>query len=172
MNKERLNLIVGLILVAAFSRLLPHPSNVAPVAAIALFAGAYLPNARLAFAIPLLAMLLADLIIGFHSTMPFVYVGMLATVCIGMALRDKKNIFTIAGASLVSSVVFFVLTNLGVWMLEGMYPHDMNGLVACYLAALPFFINSLLGDLFFAGLLFGVFSFAEQKFPQLRASAA
>jgi hypothetical protein len=171
MTKKRLSLLVSLILVAAFSRLLPHPSNVTPVAAIALFAGAYLPRGFSSFAIPVFALLLSDLVIGFHSTMPFVYLGMLITVALGTLLRSKARLLNIVGASLIASVLFFALTNFGVWMMEGIYPQTAAGLVQCYVAAIPFFANSLLGDLLFAWVLFGVFSFAEQRFPQLRASA-
>jgi hypothetical protein len=172
MNKERLMLLAAIIGAAALARVLPHPVNVTPVAAIALFAGATLPRGFLAFLIPLAAMFVADLIIGFHSTMLFVYAGMVITVALGMLLQNKQRPLNIAGASLVSSVVFFILTNFGVWMMQDIYPHDASGLLQSYVAALPFFTNSILGDLGFAALLFGVFSFAQQRFPQLRASAA
>ena len=170
MQKERLALIVSLILAAAFSRLLPHPANVAPVAAIALFAGATLPRA-MAFIIPLAAMLLSDLVIGFHSTMLFVYGAMLCTAGIGMLLRSKMRLFNIVGASLVASVLFFVVTNFGTWMVGGIYPLTGEGLVACFVAALPFFVNTVLGDLGFCALLFGVFSLAEQRFLKARTSS-
>jgi len=170
MNKERIGLVASIIVVAALSRILPHPVNVTPVAAIALFAGAYLPKNGLALAIPLAAMLLADSIIGFHSTMPFVYAGMLITVGLGMLLRGRTRAPSIAGASIVSSVIFFILTNLGVWMVQDMYPHDASGLAASYVAALPFFTNSIIGDLAFTALLFGVFMFAEKRFTKLQAA--
>jgi len=172
MTKERLLLVASIILVAAFSRLLPHPVNVTPVAAIALFAGASLPRAGIAFMIPLAAMFLSDMVIGFHSTMLFVYAGMILTVGLGMLLRGNARLLNVAGASLVASVLFFVLTNAGVWLTQDIYAHTAEGLVACFVAAIPFFTNSLLGDLAFAALLFGVFSYAEKRFPQLQASAA
>lgn len=170
MQKERLTLLISIIVVAAFARLLPHPANVTPVAAIALFAGAYLPRMSLALLIPMAAMLLSDMFLGFHSTMLFVYVGMLLTVGVGMLLRGKVGVFGVAGASLVSSVLFFVITNVGVWMTQDMYAHTAEGLVACFVAAIPFFTNSILGDLAFSALLFGVFSFAEKRFPQVTAA--
>lgn len=172
MNKERLLLLVSIIVAATLSRLLPHPENVTPVAAIALFAGCYLPSRVMAFIIPLAAMLLADVVIGFHSTQLFVYAGIVITVMLGMLLKKRHGALQVAGASLISSVIFFLLTNFGVWMMQDMYPHDASGLIASYVAALPFFTHSILGDLGFAALLFGVFSFAEARFQQLRASAA
>lgn len=172
MNKERLGLLVSIIAVAALSRVLPHPANVTPVAAIALFAGCYLPRGIMAFAIPLAAMLLADLVIGMHSTLLFVYAGFAVTVLLGMQLKRRHGALQIAGASLIGSVIFFILTNFGVWMMQDMYPHDASGLVACYELALPFFAHSILGDLGFAALLFGLFSLAEARFPKFRACAA
>lgn len=172
MHKERLTLLVSIILVAAFARLLPHPANVTPVAAIALFAGVSLPRAGMALFIPLAAMLLSDMVIGFHSTMLFVYAAMMLTVGVGMLLRGKVRLLNVAGASLVGSVLFFVLTNFGTWMTQDLYPHTGEGLVACFVAALPFFTNTVLGDLGFAAILFGAFSFVERRFPALRASAA
>ena len=163
MHKERFALILALIAAAALSRLLPHPQNVSPVAAIALFAGATLASRALAFIIPLAAMMLADIIIGFHSTMLFVYVGMVITVALGMGLRGKTSALRVAGASLAASVIFFAVTNLGVWLMEGIYPHTLAGLGTCFIAAIPFFAHSLLGDLFFVGLLFGVFALSVPR---------
>jgi len=112
------------------------------------------------------------MVIGFHSTQLFVYAGIVITVMLGFALKNRTRALPIAGASLISSVIFFILTNFGVWMMQDMYPHDAAGLIASYVAALPFFTNSILGDLGFAALLFGVFSFAEKRFPKLQACAA
>lgn len=170
MHKERLILLVSIILVAAFARILPHPVNMTPVAAVALFAGAYLPRLTLALIIPVAAMVLSDMLIGFHSTMLFVYAAMMLTACIGTLLRGKTRLMNVAGASLISSVLFFLITNFGTWMTQDMYPHTMEGLVACFVAALPFFTNTVLGDLFFTALLFGMFTIAERCFPKLQAS--
>lgn len=152
--------IIGLLLIlaAASARLFPHPPNVTPVMAIALVGGIYL-NARLSFFIPLLAMLLSDVVLGFHGLMVYVYGSMVATVAIGLLVRKKKNAMTVLGGSLVGSVLFFVVTNAGVW-LHGtglVYPKTIEGLLLCYTAAIPFFRNSLLGDLFFVAVLSGLF---------------
>ncbi len=172
MHKERLLLIVALIILAAAARLLPHPANVTPVAAIALFSGAFLANRSLAYIVPLAAMLASDMVIGLHSTMLFVYVGMLMTVMLGQALRQRIRPLPVAAATLASSIIFFVLTNFGTWLVGGLYPATIDGLAACFVAAIPFFTNSLLGDMGFAALLFGVFYAAERSFPLLRPAAA
>ena len=154
------------------SRLLPHPVNVTPVAAIALFAGAFLPQLWLALLVPLGALLLSDLLIGFHSTMVFVYVGMAVSVVVGSLLARHLRFLNVAAATLACSIIFFVLTNFGTWLMEGIYPHTAEGLVACFIAALPFFTNSILGDFGFTALLFSLFYLAGQCVPSIRTSAA
>ncbi len=160
---EHIFLIFSLIMLAAFSRLLPHPENVTPIAAMALLAGARITNYALAYFIPLAAMIVSDLIIGFHSTMIFVYAGMIITVALGRLLSDKINILSAASASLAASILFFTISNFGVWLTGGIYPLNSSGLIACFIAAIPFFANSVFGDLFFTALLFGGFSFARRR---------
>jgi len=167
MNK-RLVMLLVLIVIAAAARLIPHPPNFAPVAAIALFGGAYLTDNRLALLLPLSAMLLSDLILGFHGQMIAVYGGFMITVGIGMMLRNRLGLGPVAGAALTSSLVFFLLTNFGVWLFDGMYPVTLEGLVACYVAAIPFFQNSLAGNLFYVAVLFGGFAALERRVPELR----
>ena len=146
---------VVFIALAAASRLLPHPPDFTPLAAMALFGVAYFSDRRVAFAVPFIALLLSDLVLGLHGMMPFVYLGFGATVLIGMALRGKVRVLPVAGAAIASSVLFFIVTNFGVWQVGDMYPHDVSGLVLCYIAAIPFFQYSLAGDFLYTGLLFG-----------------
>jgi hypothetical protein len=167
----RVAVAVGLITLAAVSRLFPHPPDFTPLAALALFGGAYFTDRRLAFAIPLTALLLTDLFLGLHDTIPFVYLGFVATVLIGFALRGRVRVLPVAGAALVSSVLFFAITNFGVWIAGNLYPHDAAGLLTAYLAGIPFFQNSLLGDFLYAGLLFGGMAMAERYLPTLRDTA-
>ena len=171
MTNKRLITIGALVLLAALARLLPHPPNFAPVAAMALFAGAYVGDRRIAFAIPLIAMMLSDLFIGLHDALVLVYVCMCVIVAIGMTLRDRVKLWSVGLAAIASSVVFFVITNLGVWLASGMYPHTGAGLVACYVAAIPFFHYTLAGDLFYAGVLFGGFALLRSWRPELRHAA-
>ncbi|HEU5482461.1 MAG TPA: DUF6580 family putative transport protein [Sphingomicrobium sp.] len=168
-NKARLVALLLAIFAAAAMRLLPHPPNFSPIAAMALFSGAYLPRRLLAFAAPFGALILSDLVLGgFYPGMNFVYLSFGLTVLIGWAVAKRKTALTIAGAALASSVLFFVLTNFGMWLFSGFYPLTWGGLVACYVAAIPFFQNTVAGDLFFTALLFGGFAIAERLVPALR----
>ena len=162
MNKNRLLFVLFLIALAALARLLPHPANFAPIAAMALFGGACLPDRRLAYAVPLLAMFLTDLILGLHATMAFVYLGFVITVAIGGLLRRRLKAVNIAFAAVSASVIFFILSNFGVWLLSGLYSHDITGLLACYTAAIPFLQNSLAGALFYSAVLFGGLALADR----------
>ena len=168
-NHTRLAAIITAIFVAALFRLVPHPPNFTPIAAMALFGGACLGRRWLAFAAPMGALVLSDAILGFHSAMPFVYGSVALTVLLGWAVARKITPLRIAGAAVASSVLFFVVTDFGVWLSSGMYPQTMSGLAACYVAAVPFFQNTLAGDLFFAAILFGGFALFEQRLPALRA---
>lgn len=146
----------GLVLAAALSRLLPHPMNFTPIAAIALSSAVYLDR-RYAFLIPLAAMLISDYFIGFHTGMPWVYGSFIMIGLVGLWLRSHKRPLLIVGASLTSSVLFFIVTNFGVWFTGTMYPKTWEGFVACYVAAIPFFQNTLVGDLAYTAALFGLF---------------
>ncbi len=167
-NHARLLAILSAIFVAALLRLVPHPPNFTPIGAMALFGGAYFGRRALAFAAPLAALLLSDAIIGFHSGMPFVYASVALIMLIGWAVRARMTPFRIGAAAVLSSVLFFLVTNLGVWLSSGMYPHTLAGLMACYVAAIPFFQNTLVGDLVFTALLFGGFAIVERRVPMLR----
>jgi hypothetical protein len=168
MFKSRLLVLIVMVLAAAASRLIPHPPNLTSVTAVALFGGAYFADKRLAFLVPLAALFISDLILGFYSHIEFVYVSFALIVCIGLWLQTRRSAFYIAGAVLASSVLFFLLTNFGVWAFDSMYPKTLEGLIACYVAAIPFFQNSLQGDLFFTAVLFGGFALLERKFSSLR----
>jgi hypothetical protein len=157
-----------LVLVAAATRLVPHPWNLTSITAVALFGGAYFEDRRLAFAVPLGALFVSDLVLGLYSGMAVVYGSFALVVVIGLWLRAHRQPAVIAGAALASSVLFFALTNLGVWAFEPLYPKTWSGLVACYVAALPFFRNSVEGDLLYALILFGGFALLESRFVALR----
>ena len=163
---NRQNAIIAVLIVLAIaSRLLPHPPNFAPIAAIALFGGALFSSRAIAFLMPFVVMLVSDAIIGFHSHMPVVYGLFLVTVLIGFALRDRVKMGTVIGASLVSSTLFFVGSNLAVWYGSAFYTQDWAGLMACYTLAIPFFQNTVLGDLFYTGALFGSYFWISQRYP-------
>ncbi len=160
----------SLILIAAFARLIPHLPNFTPVLAIALLGGSNFNSKTWAFIVPFATMLLSDLIIGFHNTMFAVYLGFAVAVLLGMMIRNKQKLATITAATLISSVLFFIITNLGVWLSGSLYPQTTEGLVTCFINALPFFKYSLLGDVFYSALLFGSFHLVQLKFPALARS--
>jgi hypothetical protein len=159
---------VCIILGAAAARLIPHPPNFAPITAVALFGGAYFSNRRLAFLVSLGALFLSDLVIGFYSQMYVVYGSFILIVCIGMLLRRRRRPRAVATATLASSILFFAVTNFGVWALGSLYSRTVPGLLACYVAAIPFFQNTVLGDAFYTAVLFGGFTLAEKWWPALR----
>jgi hypothetical protein len=163
----RFLVLAGLILAAAFTRLIPHPPNFTAIGAMALFGGAYFSRKRLAFAVPLIAMFLSDIIIGFHPGMYAVYLSFILIVMIGNSLSNKRKVGNIFLASVSASVLFFIITNFALWLTGTLYPKTAAGLAACFTAAIPFFHYTLLGDLFFVGILFGAFELAKVKFPQL-----
>ena len=164
----RMLLAFALILLAAALRIAPHPWNFTPVGAIALFSGAVLRDRRLAFFFPLLALFLGDIFIGFHKLMFVVYASFLVNVAIGLWLRDRRTVARITLATLLGAVQFFIVTNFAVWQFLSGYPHTGTGLVACYIAGVPFFWNTLAGDAFYAALLLGSYAYAERMLPSLR----
>lgn len=161
----RLTTIMGMIVFAALTRLLPHPPNATAISALALFAGAQLADRRLAFLVPLAALFLTDLVLGLHSGMIFVYACVAAMVVIGHVCGERAHVLKLAGASLFGSVLFFTVTNFGVFLLDGMYEKSLAGLAECYVLAIPFFQNALLGDLFFTAALFGGFALLRRAMP-------
>lgn len=145
-----------IIVFAVVLRLVPHPPNFAPIGAMALFGGVYL-NKKYALVVPIAAMFVSDMLIGFHRTMGFVYGSFLLTGLIGLWIKNHKRVGYIVGASLMSSVLFFLITNFGVWLTGSLYPKTFDGFMQCYLLAVPFFRNTLIGDLFYTALFFGAY---------------
>lgn len=155
-----------LILFAAFSRLIPHPMNFAPIIAIALFAGVYL-NKKYALIIPLVALVISDAFLGFYEYMYWVYGTFLLVALIGLWLKRRvennggvKKAAWIGGTTIVSSVIFFIVTNFGVWTSGLYYEMNLGGLIQCYTLAIPFFRNAIGGDLFYAAAMFGIYELA------------
>jgi hypothetical protein len=171
-NHSRILALLSAILAAAALRLVPHPPNFTPIGAMALFSGAYLGRRSLAFVAPLGAMLLSDAILGFYSGMWVTYLAVALIVLVGWVALSRVSVLRVAGAAVASSILFFLVSNFGTWALSGMYPHTVAGLEACYVAAIPFFQNTLAGDLFYASLLFGGFRIAELLAPQLVGQGA
>ena len=140
--------ILAIILLAIFARLIPHAPNFAPIGGLALFFGSNFKN-KIALLIPLVAMLISDIFLGFHSTIPYVYVSFIIIALIGSLIKNNKW-QSLLLASLTSSVLFFLITNFGVWASFNMYPKTINGLMQSYVMGLPFFRNTVLSDLFYS----------------------
>jgi len=168
MKNTRYLVLAGMVLAAAAERLLPHPWNFTPIGAMALFGGAQFANKRAAILLPFTALFLSDLVLGLHRLMPFVYGCFALTVCLGFWVQQYRSAGRVAVASVVSSTVFFLVTNFSVWAVFDTYPKNATGLLECYVAGLPFYRNGLLGDLFYAAVLFGSLALAERKFTSLR----
>jgi hypothetical protein len=167
-----------LIVLAAALRIAPHPWNLTPVGAIALFSGAILKDRRLAFAFPLLSLFAGDVVTGLPKIIRYievdlaVYASFLVSVAIGLLLRKNRGVFRVAGATLLGAVQFFLISNFADWAFLGTYSKTGSGLITCYVNGIPLFWNTLAGDALYAALFFGGFALAEHFFPALRENAA
>lgn len=159
------------IFLAGALRFAPHPRNLAPIGAIALFSGAIIRDRRIAFIFPLLAFFARDLFIGYHKLTLLVCASFLFNVALGLWLRDRRTVGRVSLATLAGSIQFFLVTNFGVWLLLDTYPRTYAGLATCYIVGLPLFWNTLAGDAVYATLLFGGYALAERTFPVLGAPA-
>ena len=169
----RLLLALAIIAAAAALRIAPHPWNFTPVGAMALFSGAMIKDRRLAFAFPVLALLAGDLFVGFYELglMVLVYSSFLLSVLIGRLLQNRRTFPRIAGATLLGSLQFFLVSNFAVLWLLNSYPKTASGLAACYLAGLALFRNTVTGDALYVLLFFGAFAVAGRFVPVFREPA-
>jgi hypothetical protein len=148
-------IIISLILIGIFTRLIPHVPNFTPIIAIALFSGAYL-NKKYALWLPITLLVISDIIIGLHDVIAFTWTSILLITIIGSLMRKKRTLSRTAFATLGSSILFFILSNFGVW-LTGWYPRTFSGLIQAYTMAIPFFRISLIANLVYVTVLFGVY---------------
>jgi hypothetical protein len=179
----RLGLLTLIILAAALCRLLPHPMNVTPVTAMALFGGAYFAQRWQSILVPLASLWVSDLILNnvvykayhptftfFHESSLVVYGSIALTSIVGWFLLKRIKIANIVTASLLSSTLFFLITNFNYWQISSLYPKTTEGLMMSYTAALPFFGNALLGDLMWCAILFGGYELAKRQYPILQSA--
>jgi len=160
--------VLLIILFLAFSRLIPHPPNFTPLGAMALLAGANFKDLRIALIIPLVAMLISDALLGFHSSMLYVYCAV-AIIILGSHLLIKRcTLLNMTVGAVTSAVVFFIVTNFGAWLSHDMYPHTLAGLQQAYIAGLPFFKNTLVSNLIFTAVGF----FALRQLPNQQAAGS
>ena len=159
-NRNLVWVAVALVVFGVVMRLLPHPANLAPVGAIALFGGAVLPR-KLGWWLPLAVMMISDLFLGTYNGILFTWAGFLLVSLFGMSLRGQSNWVRVPLGALGSAVIFFIVSNLGVWAQGQMYAHTWSGLVQCYELALPFFRNTFFGDFIYSWILFGAFALSS-----------
>ena len=176
-------LLTALIFVAALSRVIPHPPNFSPIEAVALFGGAYFAKRQWALVVPLVAMFASDLVLGLvnggiywsyfaSAGYLLVYACIALSTVLGFGLRGKVSGGRVLAYSLAGSVLFFVVTNFGAWLGSPAYPQTAAGLLAAYVAGIPFFQWTVLGTLFYAALLFGGFELLRKRMPALQAQTA
>ena len=151
------NFFLALVIIfAILSRFIPHPPNFSPIAAIALLSGNGFTNRWLAFLVPIISLFISDIFLGLHSTIPFVYGSFFLIALLGIKVK-KISVSTV----LLSSLIFFLISNFGVWLLS--YPITFKGFLACYTLAIPFFFNTILGDLTYSILLIYPFYALQKK---------
>lgn len=172
-NQKNVWLFISLVIIAALSRLLPHPPNFTAIGAMALFGGAIISSNFLKYILPIGALLLSDLVLNntiyssgefslVYPGMIWVYSAFIAIAFLGSKINNA-NIKSILGGSVGSAILFFLVTNFGYWVSGAMYPLTLEGFTACYVAAIPFFGSTLLSTLLFSGILFGGYHFVGQK---------
>ncbi|MEG1499033.1 MAG: DUF6580 family putative transport protein [Bacteroidales bacterium] len=160
--------IVGMVVLAAMARFMPHPPAFSPIAAMAIFGGAYFAKKSWALVLPLVVMLATDAYFGYYPEMWGVYIPFIIAGCLGFLLRKKVTVLRVGGICLSSSLIFFLISNFAVW-LGGLcaYPMNFSGLITCYAMGLPFFRNEVLGTLVYSGVMFGAFELAKLYLPSL-----
>jgi len=161
-------LTISLILIGILLRLAPHAPNFTPVAAIALFSGAYL-NKKYALFIPLILMVISDFIIGLHNVVIFTWGSFLLIALLGLWLKKHKSILGIISTSFISSFLFYIISNFGVWLM-GWYPHTLKGLITCYVIALPFLRNFTFATLFYVTIFCGIYELVAHFVKDTRLS--
>jgi len=147
---------ISLILILALARLIPHPPNFTPIIAVAIMSGYFFKNINLSFLTLIVAMLVSDLFIGFYENVIFVYASLLLITFVFYKISNKINFKNLFIYSFAGSIVFFVISNFGVWALgspgvyDVAYDKNLSGLIECYILAIPFFGNTFLSTLIFA----------------------
>jgi hypothetical protein len=158
-------LAIALLLIGLSARFLPHVPNFSPVLAIALFGGVYLRRSQVLW-MPLALMILTDMVLGPHVTMPFTWASVFAASLIGLWARRNPNASRIVGGSVASAVIFFLVTNFGCWLTG--YPLTQEGFVTCFALAVPFFRMTVVSTLMYALVLFGVYELVSRRVKDTR----
>lgn len=178
----RFGILTLMIIAAAFCRLILVAPNFAPIGAMALFGAAYFSKKYIALVIPLVSLWISDLVLN-NTVYPhthfvwltdgfyWVYGSFVLITIIGFITLKNVRPLNLIGANLIGAILFFLITNFGAWFGSIHYPQNFNGLMACYYAGLPFLRYTLLGDLFYSAILFGIFELAQRRYPALAVKA-
>ena len=182
-SKNNFYFVIALILIAAFARIIPHYPNFTPLCAIALFGGKYFYNKYLAYLLPLLALWISDILINnfilnnyfdgftlFYSGFYWQYGSFILITLIGRKTLKNISFLRLLGISISSSLLFFIISNFGVWISSSFYSMDIFGLVACYVAAIPFYYGTLSGTIFYSFFLFGSYEFLSRKLSKVTSN--
>ena len=153
-NRKNISIALFIIALLALSRVIPHPPNFTPILGMAVFSGAIINHKLFAYIIPLAAMLLSDLYLGFHASMPIIYFSLAVCVLIGTFIEARVSILNSFLSISLGVLVFFLITNFMVWYGSGMYESSISGLMTCYFMGLPFVQNT-----FISSLLYGMGAF-------------
>ena len=148
--KDKIFYLIFFVLVLAFSRIIPHPQNFTPILASSIMAPLLIKDRSFGIAIPVIAMFISDIFIGFH---PYQFAIYLTLISIGILSPMKNNSIHLGVMAIGGSVLFYITTNFAVWIIWDFYPKTIEGLISCYTLALPFFKNTLISTLIFTGLL-------------------
>jgi hypothetical protein len=162
---------IGMVVLGACARLVPHPWNFTPIMAIGLFAGSQSRRTSTGVFATLLALVLSDVVLGFYPGFWYVYGAALIPVLLGRLIPRRSGAGEIAAAAVASSFSFFLITNFMVWATDHLYPHTIAGLSACYLAGIPFYRNQVLGDAVYTGAIFGGYAVLHRLCQPARQAA-
>ncbi|MDP1880896.1 MAG: hypothetical protein Q8K60_08150 [Parachlamydiaceae bacterium] len=163
MNISKLFVAVGLVFIGLMSRFIPHLPDFTALSAIALCSACYLSSRTICLSTVFLTLLISDLLLGFHTTILFVYAGMGCITLLALRLKSYISLMRMPLFSLGASVILYLISDFGVWLTSGMYEKSFNGLILCYTAALPYLRNLILGDLFYSGALYLIGAFLIAK---------
>jgi len=155
-------IITGFIILGVLTRIIPHPPNFTAIGAVALFAGAFINDKKLSFIIPVFIMMLSDLILG-YSMVISVYISFIIMVLLGSLLEKNQNGIRIINTTLIASLVFFLITNFSVFLTSSLYPKNIIGLIECYTLAIPFFMNTIMGNIIYSLIMFYSFNMIQKR---------
>ncbi|RPG60825.1 MAG: hypothetical protein CBD51_000150 [Flavobacteriales bacterium TMED191] len=155
-------LIIFFILLGVLTRIIPHPPNMTAIGAIALFSGTFLYDKRLAFILPTTILLISDFLLGYQPVLS-VYLSFIIIVSLGFILSKKQTFFRVINMSLIASILFFIITNFAVFLTSSFYPKTIIGLLECFTLAIPFFLNTLTGNIVYSLIMFYSFKFVQKN---------